>query len=280
MKLFQPLPDEVVMEERTKNSLNGTRQLKLVESELTQLSLAELAAAINQSHFACQEKYKASLIEARKAGEFLLIAKTKVKQSPSGRWLVWLSENCPNISERTARAYMQIAREWEVIEKTATIADFCFKDVLKMLAEIKKVDKPVKEKNQSSYIPTQTTDDSSDVMDTDSVINAELTESEAQGDPPTLIGESTAQDKTPETKTEEQKMLSDTNQVDDVVAYTAQPTPSTTTDTATITYKQSTVVTSEVTIELIKNADVFSDEQVLTIFNALYSRFKRIGAVG
>lgn len=99
--------------------------------------LSELASAINQEHSLCREAYKASLLHARRTGELLLQAKLKVKKSTSGRWLFWLRENCPDISDRTARAYMEVAREWERIEKSATVADFGLKEALKFLSDSK-----------------------------------------------------------------------------------------------------------------------------------------------
>lgn len=105
---------------------------------LEQLSLDELASAINKEHQLFQGDYKSSLLHAYMAGQFLLKAKSKVKESPTGRWLHWLQQNCLDISERTARAYMQIARKWEKIEKTATVADFGVKGALKLLGGGKK----------------------------------------------------------------------------------------------------------------------------------------------
>lgn len=105
---------------------------------LEQLSLDELASAINKEHQLFQGDYKSSLVHAYKAGQFLLKAKSKVKESTTGRWLPWLMQNCPDISDRTARVYMQIVREWEKIEKSATVADFGVKGALKLLGDRKK----------------------------------------------------------------------------------------------------------------------------------------------
>lgn len=115
---------------------------KLAPAMERELSLSELAIVINQEHHLCQEAYRAYLLHACRTGEFLLKAKSKVKESTSGRWLMWLKENCPDIPERTARAYMEVAREWERIEKSATVADFGFKDALKFLSKSKEPKKP------------------------------------------------------------------------------------------------------------------------------------------
>lgn len=250
MNLVQPLLDEAAMEERSENFSNSARQLQLVRKDSSQLSLAELADAINQSHCFCQEKYKSSLLEARKAGEFLLIAKAKVKELPSGRWLPWLSEKCPDIPDRTARAYMQVARDWEEIEKTATVADFGLKKALKALAESKGTKEPTTDESQAKSIQAQTTEDSFTVID------AEWTKTQEESDRPKLEKEPNPQDKIPEAETEKEH------------------------DPVAPTYTQPVVVTTKVTVTLVNNANLFSDEQIKTIFDALYSRFKRIGVVG
>lgn len=107
---------------------------------LEQLTLDQLASAINKEHQLFQGNYKSSLLHAYMAGQFLLTAKSKVKESTTGRWLLWLRQNCSEISDRTARAYMQIFRKWEKIEqeKSATVADFGVKGALKLLGGGKK----------------------------------------------------------------------------------------------------------------------------------------------
>ncbi len=100
-----------------------------------ELSISELAAAINREHQLCQGAYKASLLHARRTGELLLEAKFKI---PYGSWLSWLKENCPKIPERTAQAYMQVVREWERIERSATVADLGLKDAIELISESRK----------------------------------------------------------------------------------------------------------------------------------------------
>jgi len=131
------------------------------------LSLVELASAINYEHQLCQEAYKASLLHARRTGEFLLQAKSQVKSSTTGRWLPWLLANCPDLPERTARAYMEVAREWERIEKSATVADFGFKDALKLLSE----NRASKKSAVRSAEPTD-------------VIDAQWTQTQSSSEPP------------------------------------------------------------------------------------------------
>lgn len=109
-------------------------ELRVTDTEERELSLSELASAINYEHHLCQESYKASLVHARRTGELLLQAKSKVKSLASGRWLPWLEQNCHDIPKRTAQAYMQVAANWKQLEKSATVALFGLKDALKLLS--------------------------------------------------------------------------------------------------------------------------------------------------
>lgn len=79
-------------------------------TQLTPSPLATLATQINHEHQQCVEAFKATLGHARNAGELLIAAKAQVRH---GEWLPWLKENCPAISDRTARNYMRICREWD-----------------------------------------------------------------------------------------------------------------------------------------------------------------------
>jgi Protein of unknown function (DUF3102) len=55
-------------------------------------------------------------------------------QCQHGHWSPWLAANCPKVAERTARAYMQLARNWNVLEsKTAGTADLTLDAALKLL---------------------------------------------------------------------------------------------------------------------------------------------------
>ena len=62
--------------------------------------------------------------EMMAAGDDLREAKRLVGH---GKWLAWLKTNCPDVSERTAHLYMQLAKWRSVVEdamaKSATIAD-------------------------------------------------------------------------------------------------------------------------------------------------------------
>ena len=75
-------------------------------------SLDELAAAINSEHRKVEAAANTALAHALRAGELLLRAKEGV---PHGSWVAWLAENFAG-SDRTARAYMQVAQRRDELE--------------------------------------------------------------------------------------------------------------------------------------------------------------------
>jgi hypothetical protein len=68
-----------------------------------------LAEEVNAAHRAARVASEVHFAEARRAGELLIEAKGRVGH---GRWSKWLGQNFDG-SARTARAYMQLAREQE-----------------------------------------------------------------------------------------------------------------------------------------------------------------------
>jgi hypothetical protein len=94
-------------------------------------ALQVLAERINAEHAEALSAARASLIHARKAGQLLLEAK---KQCGHGDWLPWLTANV-KVSERTAQAYMRVAKRWPELEaKAQATADLSIEDGLKLLA--------------------------------------------------------------------------------------------------------------------------------------------------
>jgi hypothetical protein len=79
----------------------------------------DLAETINEEHQAADQclkaankQYGAALRHAKAAGDGINEAHTKIiEKRPE-----WLKKNCPDISDRTARVYKQIAQNWDVIE--------------------------------------------------------------------------------------------------------------------------------------------------------------------
>jgi Protein of unknown function (DUF3102) len=104
--------------------------LQTIEVEAVH-TLPALIDQINEAHEQCRQAYQSSLAHARRCGELLIEAKSQVQH---GEWLTWLSVNC-TVAERTARAYMQVARDWKVLEESATVADLTFRDALKLLSD-------------------------------------------------------------------------------------------------------------------------------------------------
>jgi hypothetical protein len=95
------------------------------------LDLAALARRINAEHAAAGASFRAGLLHARAAGDLLLQAKAQV---PHGEWLPWVADNL-RCSERTAQAYMRVARRWEELEaKAQGLADLTLEGGLKLLA--------------------------------------------------------------------------------------------------------------------------------------------------
>jgi len=93
-------------------------------------SLNTLAAQINSAHAQCQQAYNNSLKFAHHAGDLLLEAKSQVAH---GEWLPWVNANC-NFSERTARVYMQVSRDWDKLpSESADSADLTIESALKLL---------------------------------------------------------------------------------------------------------------------------------------------------
>jgi hypothetical protein len=105
-----------------------------MKDELIKVSdLGELAHAINREHDLASQTFKTALHHAIKAGELLRKARANVGH---GAWLPWLQENC-HVSERTAQAYMRLAREFPKLDsaKAQRVADLPLRTALKEIAQ-------------------------------------------------------------------------------------------------------------------------------------------------
>jgi hypothetical protein len=76
--------------------------------------LSQLAAKARQAHGIVANSTKVVLQHAINAGNALNEAKDRVDH---GKWLAWLEENCPDISNRTAERYMKLADGSPQLEK-------------------------------------------------------------------------------------------------------------------------------------------------------------------
>ena len=70
-------------------------------------------------------------MRALEAGELLIAAKKKVNKH--GEWMPWVKANY-KFPERKARFYMQLAREWPELSKTATAADLTLGGARRLLS--------------------------------------------------------------------------------------------------------------------------------------------------
>ena len=112
----------------------------------TRPDLTDLAELANREHRACETALQAGLQHALNAGQALTEAKA---QCPHGEWLPWLQEHFEG-SERTAQAYMRVAREWPALQadqKRNGVADLSYREALKALAEPVDDDPPAKTEN-------------------------------------------------------------------------------------------------------------------------------------
>jgi hypothetical protein len=93
------------------------------------VTLADLAARINGEHAAGLEATRRGLEHYRAAGQALQEARQNVGH---GKWLAWLKVNCPDVGERQARRYMELAKsdvtsdleyEWRRIQRNPSLAE-------------------------------------------------------------------------------------------------------------------------------------------------------------
>jgi len=94
-----------------------------------QTALTVISADINREHRLANAAAQTAISHAINAGELLIEAKAKVSH---GEWLPWLNANC-ELSERTARNYMRVARLPEA--KRQRVADMPLRQALETIAE-------------------------------------------------------------------------------------------------------------------------------------------------
>jgi hypothetical protein len=95
--------------------------------------LTDLAEQINAEHQACEQAFRSGVQHAINAGNLLIQAR---QHCPHGTWLPWLAANFHG-SERTAQAYMRVAREWPALEAAnpQRVTELSYREALKALAE-------------------------------------------------------------------------------------------------------------------------------------------------
>ena len=96
-------------------------------------SLAELAECIRATHEVVRQALKMGVENAMATGDLLIEAKAQVDH---GEWSDWLHKNC-EMSDRSARLYMRLAKNREVIEAYEDAADLTLNAAARLLASPK-----------------------------------------------------------------------------------------------------------------------------------------------
>ena len=97
------------------------------------VTLDTLADRIRAAHAEAQSAFVHALDRAMTAGDLLIEAKTQLDH---GAWLPWLRDACA-VSERTAQAYMRLARNRPALEEQIRngVADIGVRGALALLTE-------------------------------------------------------------------------------------------------------------------------------------------------
>jgi len=118
--------------------------------------LSQLATKARQAHGIVANSTKVVLQHAITAGNALNEAKSKVGH---GKWLAWLEENCPDISDRTAERYMKLADGRPQLEKKLqdpvkfdTMSNLTINEALRL------IDEPDGEQSAAASAETQETE--------------------------------------------------------------------------------------------------------------------------
>jgi Protein of unknown function (DUF3102) len=101
-------------------------------------SLTDLAARINAEHEATAIALTRGFEHAVVAGELLIEAKSQLRH---GQWLPWLEANC-RVSSRSARLYMQLARNRQELGQIGNVADLTVQGAIRQLAPPQRYEPP------------------------------------------------------------------------------------------------------------------------------------------
>jgi hypothetical protein len=94
------------------------------------ISLPALARQIAAEHAATRSALSKSLQHARCAGDLLINARTRCA-SEGRKWRQWLTDY-PQLSERTARLYVRVAKHWTRVKNASSL-----REAIEMLREPK-----------------------------------------------------------------------------------------------------------------------------------------------
>jgi hypothetical protein len=105
------------------------------------VTLFDIAHTISEAHRQCRAAVEAGLEKAIECGQALISAKAMLKH---GEWLPWLAKHCPDVSPRTAQAYMRICRGAPTLkDKCAADAHLTQQKALATLAPPKALPAPL-----------------------------------------------------------------------------------------------------------------------------------------
>ena len=113
---------------------------------VTETKLSDLADKIRSSHEQVVTSLQRAVDHARQAGQLLCEAKECVSH---GQWQDWLEEHfADQISDRTARKYMQLSNDWDkvtMMAKRHSCAVLSMQQALEYIAEAKEEEKQKKQ---------------------------------------------------------------------------------------------------------------------------------------
>jgi hypothetical protein len=101
-----------------------------------------LAEQINEAHKEIVKSFTGSLEHAINAGEWLTIVQDNLKAERANiKWKDWLKDHCPDIKQRTANLYKQLAQHKHLFKKTGNSVasltrddhDLSLRDALKLI---------------------------------------------------------------------------------------------------------------------------------------------------
>ena len=103
-------------------------------SPTNEIALDALAAKIRTEHGAVRDAAETATQHAIRCGKLLAEAKNELVH---GQWLPWLRDHC-NLSERTAQAYMRLARKHGEFDegKAQRVADLPVREAMKAIADV------------------------------------------------------------------------------------------------------------------------------------------------
>jgi hypothetical protein len=102
-------------------------------------SLAELAEHIRAAHGSVRNALRSAVERAMATGDLLIEVKSR-PELKHGQWTPWLREHC-EMSERTARLYMRLAKNRKVIEACEDAANLTLNAAARLLAPPKEDEK-------------------------------------------------------------------------------------------------------------------------------------------